>query len=77
VSVRRAVAIFAALEPQDAASMEALLREFKNDEPAVRDRAVQSALTRSAQRRVEDLETLRKAGSSDDADLARRGSSSA
>jgi HEAT repeat protein len=57
---------------QDAPSMDALLRDFKSDDPAVRERAVQSALARSAQWSAQDLETLRKAGSSGDADLARR-----
>jgi HEAT repeat protein len=52
--------------------IDALLRDFKSDDAAVRDRAVQSALTRAAEWTPKDLQALRAASVAGDRDVAPR-----
>jgi HEAT repeat protein len=52
--------------------IDTLLRDFKSDDAAVRDRAVQSALTRAAEWTPKDLQALRAASVAGDRDVAPR-----
>jgi HEAT repeat protein len=52
--------------------IDSILRDFKNDDSTVRDRAVQSAIGRAAEWSAKDLEALRAASAAGDRDLAIR-----